>query len=99
MIPASARHGPSASIIGRVSRKTRSARLIGYVGAVAAVTSSLLLLQILPGTTARSAGPVLLGAVTLVALTWGAGPAFVSAAGAIGTYYYFFVEPLGFRAE
>jgi two-component system sensor histidine kinase KdpD len=82
-----------------VSRKTRSARLIGYLGAVAAVISSLLLLQILPGLTARSAGPVLLGAVTLVALTWGAGPAFVSAASAIGTYYYFFLEPLGFRAE
>ena len=50
-----------------MSRKARSAHLLGYLGAIVAVISSLFLLQILPGLTARSAGPVLLGAVTLVA--------------------------------
>ena len=82
-----------------MSRKPWSGGLIGYLGAIAAVISSLFLLQVLEGVTARSAGPVLLGAVTVVALTWGAGPAILSAAAATGTYWYFFLEPLGFTME
>lgn len=82
-----------------VSRRTHSAGLLGYLGAVVAVISALLVLQTLPGLNAPSAGPVLLGSVALVGLTWGPGPAFVSAAAAVGTYWYFFIEPVGFLAE